>query len=408
MKTLLTTFVFTLIISVAFPQHPRTTLVVNDSDENFVKEIYLVRVDDQSIKEGTWQQFFNEKLITKGRYSNNKKDGKWSFYDYSGEVDFTGFYKEDKKDGKWEYTLNGKTSAVLYYNNGIPDSIFGYFENGNKALEVWQHPDGEGLIKTYYDNGIVKEVQPTLNGKPNGNYEVYFKNGMLHRRVKFKASQIVSVLETFDMKGEMIDGGTLKNGNGSLVAYFLHDTTAVMPMQKFLNMSFRDGAVNGTASYYYENGVLKSSGFTTNGTTTGAWNFYMENGEVMHIINYDYSPFAENRKQISPEVFSGNINTGQRNPAFMGGEEEWLAFLEKTIRYPNSVADYPALGIVQVEFLVTDVGEVVSGHIVKSVNKALDDEALRVIEKMPRWNPGLNYGMPVSMLMNMPLSLNIE
>jgi TonB family protein len=409
MKRLFYTIVFVFIISVVFPQHPRTTLVVNDSGGNFVKEIYLVRADDQNIKEGTWQQFFDEKLITKGRYSNNKKDGKWEFYDYSGEIDFTGFYADDKKDGRWEYKLNGNLSAEIFYHNGIADSIFGFFDNGNKALEVWRYPDGKGLIKTYYDNGSVKEVQPTLNGRPHGNYEVYFKNGILHRRVKFREAQIVSVLETFNMKGEMIDGGSLNNGNGTLVSYFIHDDANEQPMQKYLNLGFKDGVVNGIASHYYVNGNLKSSGFTENGITTGEWKYYKEDGEVMHIINYDYNPFSESRRQISPEVFSGNdINTGQRNPSFMGGGEEWLAFLEKTIRYPNDAADYPALGIVHVEFVVTDVGDVVSGHVVKSVNKPLDDEALRVLEEMPRWNPGLNYGIPVSMQMNMPLSFNIE
>ncbi len=409
MKKTLSAVALLLFVGCIFAQQPRTTLVVNDSGGNHVKEIYLVRVGDQKIKEGTWQQFFSDKLITKGRYTNNKKDGKWEFYDFSGEIDFTGFYAEDKKEGKWEYQINGKTSAILYYSNGVPDSIIGYFENGHKAVEVWRHPDGKGLIKTYYDNGSVKEVQPTLTGKPNGNYEVYFKNGMLHRRIKYRQAKMVSVLETFDMKGEMIDGGSLKDGNGTLEAYFLHDTTAYLPMQKYLILGFKDGIVNGIASHFYENGNLKSSGFTKNGITTGQWKFYTENGEVMHIINYDYSPFSESRRQISPEVFSGNdINTGQRNPSFMGGEEEWLAFLESTIRYPNSAADYPALGIVHVEFVVTDVGDVVSGRVVKSVNKALDDEALRVLDEMPRWNPGLNYGIPVSMTMNMPLSVNIE
>ena len=292
---------------------------------------------------------------------------------------------------------------------GIPDSIFGYFPGGSKAVEVWRYPDGKGLIKTYYDNGSVKEVQPTFNGRPHGNYEVYFKNGMLHRRVKYRDAQIVSVLETFDMQGNMIDGGSLKDGNGNLVAYYLYDTVTGMPMQKFMNLGFKVGAVNGIASYYFENGNLESSGFTEAGLTKGEWKYYAEDGSLLHIINYDYPPFAEDRKTISPQVFSGrNINTGQRNPGFPGGEELWLEFLENTIRYPNEAVEFPELGIVHVDFVIDDVGEVRSPRIAKSVNQAFDAEALRVLDEMPRWNPGLSYGIPVSMMMNMPLSFNIE
>ncbi|MCF8366266.1 MAG: energy transducer TonB [Bacteroidales bacterium] len=390
-------------------QSPRTAVIVNDSGDNLVKEIYLVRADDENIKEGTYQQFFGDSLITRGRYSDNKKTGLWEFFDYSGKLDFYGYYDDDLKDGKWVYSLNGKTTAQLYFSQGKTDSIFGFFENGFPAVKVWKFPDGSGKILTYYDNGKLKEEQPTQNGKPHGLYKVYFKNGQLHREALYDNAGLRSVISTFDMEGKPVDGGSLKDGEGNLVSYYLYDTSGVSEMKKYSILGFSNGALNGIASHYFENGRLESSGFTEAGYTTSEWKYYLEDGNVKHMINYNYSPFNESRKLIKPEVYSAaRVNTGQRNPEFQGGEKAWLTFLEKTIHFPKGSDHYLTLGIVYVDFVVSDIGRVVSGRVVKSVNKSLDAEALRVIDEMPRWNPGLSYGVPVSMIMNMPMSFNIE
>ncbi len=409
MKIIRFTLLFSLLIQVVHAQSPKTALIENDFGGGMVKEIFLVRADDESIKEGTYQQFFNDSLITRGRYTDNKKTGLWAYFDYSGALNFSGNFNNDIKVGKWVYTLNDKLSAELFYSLGKTDSIFGFFENGHPAVEVRSYADGIGMIRTYYDNGFLKEEQPTKNGKPHGLYKIYFKNGQLHRTVKYENAMIKSVVETYDMSGHAIDGGSLDEGNGSLVSYYLSDTTAIIAMRKFRNLGFSNGALNGIASHYYENGVLESSGFTEQGLTVGEWKYYKDDGTLLHVINYNFSPFSDSKRQLKPEIYSGiEINTGQRNPQFQGGEEVWLDFLINTIRYPNHAEEYPALGIVYVDFVVTDMGNVVSERVVKSVNSALDAEALRVLREMPRWNPGLHYGIPVRMMMNMPLSFNIE
>ncbi len=409
MKTIFLWVFSNIILIGAFAQAPRTTVLVNDSGGNMVKEIYLARADDESIKEGTYQQFFRDTLITRGRYSNNKKSGLWQFFDYSGKLNFSGSYLNDIKDGKWICTLNGKLSAEIYYSLGKTDSIFGFFENGNTAVEVWRYADGSGLIQTYYDNRNLKEIQPTLKGKPHGEYKVYFKNGRLHRDLIYENALMKTVITTFDMSGTAIDGGTLKDGNGSLVSYYLYDSIDNVDMKKYCHLGFTDGTLSGIASHYFENGKLESSGFTEKGFTVGEWKYYLDDGNIKHLINYNYSPFSDSKRQVATEIYSATtINTGQRNPEFQGGGEAWLEFLEKTVHYPNEAGDFPTLGIVYVDFTVSDIGTISSSRIVKSVNNALDGEALRVIGEMPRWNPGLSYGIPVSMRMNMPLSFNIE
>lgn len=386
-----------------------THLIQNNSEGDLVKEIYFVRDAEREIREGSYRQYFMDSLITYGKYADNKKTGLWEFFDYSNTLNFAGNYVDNLKDGEWIYYLNDRVSAQIYFNAGKTDSIFGYYENSYQACQVRRFADDSGEIKTYYDNGNLKEVQPTQNGKPQGTFQIYFKNGQLHREVLYDKGKIKAVLSTFDMAGNSIDGGNLKDDSGNLVTYYISDNPKITPMQKCYDFGFREGIPNGICSHYYENGILESSGFTKQAFTVGKWKYYTENGDIKHIINYDYSPFSDQQKQIKPEIYSGaQINTGSRIPEFQGGEEKWLNFLIHTVHYPNDAFNFPSLGIVYVDFVVSDVGWIQSSHVVKSVNQALDNEALRVVEQMPRWNPGLRYGIPVSLIMNMPLSFNLE
>lgn len=406
--TIISTIILIFTIA-AFSQPYRTHLIKTNTEGNFVKELYLVRDTERDIMEGMYQQFFLDTLITRGRYANNKKTGLWEFFDYSDKLNFSGYYINDVKDGKWVYYLNNIISAEVYYSIGKTDSIFGFFENGLPACEVRMFDDGRGVIKTYYDNGMIKEVQPTKSGKPDGIYQVYFKNGQLHRKVLYTDAQIKSVISTFDMSGNAIDGGSLKDGNGNFIAFFIYDTPEIVPMKKYRNLGIKNDELAGIGSNYYENGKLESSGFIENGNTIGEWKYYKKDGSIKHIINYDYSPFLEKRRHLIAEIYSGSgINTGERTPEFQGGEEKWLKFLVQTVHYPNEAGNIAVLGIVYVDFVVSDVGWLQSSRVVKSISKPLDDEALRVTKQMPRWNPGLRYGIPVRFKMNMPLSFNIE
>lgn len=409
MKTLLLPVLLLFVSSTISAQAYLTHLIENNSEGDLVKEIYFVRDAQRNIREGTYQQFFMDSLITLGRYADNKKTGLWEFFDYSNKLNFAGNYVDNLKDGEWVYYLNDQVSAQIYYNAGKTDSIFGYFENTSPACEVRRFADGSGEIKTFYDNGKLKEVQPTQNGKPQGIFQIYFKNGQLHREVLYNNGNINTVLNSFDMAGNAINGGNLKDGSGNIVSYYISDNPEITPMKKCYNFGFSDGTPTGIGSHYYENGNLESSGFLKKTYTVGEWKYYKEDGSIKHIINYDYSPFSEKRRQLNPEIYSGaQINTGSRIPEFPGGEEKWLNYLIKTVHYPNDAYNFLSLGIVYVDFVVSDIGVIHSSHVVKSVNQALDNEALRVVEQMPRWNPGLRYGIPVSLIMNMPLSFNLE
>jgi len=65
-------------------------------------------------------------------------------------------------------------------------------------------------------------------------------------------------------------------------------------------------------------------------------------------------------------------------------------------------------GTVYVNFVVDNTGEITDPIILRGVLNSLDDEALRVVESMPRWSPGLQDGRPVSVSFNLPIKYSLK
>lgn len=86
-----------------------------------------------------------------------------------------------------------------------------------------------------------------------------------------------------------------------------------------------------------------------------------------------------------------------------------MEYLGGTTRYPAEALIAQATGRVYVSFVVNAEGAVEQVKIVKGRHHALDEEALRVVRAMPRWEaPGRQQGHPVSVALTVPISFNMR
>ncbi|MFT0160870.1 energy transducer TonB [Bacteroides thetaiotaomicron] len=90
-------------------------------------------------------------------------------------------------------------------------------------------------------------------------------------------------------------------------------------------------------------------------------------------------------------------------PDFPGGQKELLSFLSRNIKYPTKAIESKIQGRVIVQFVVNKDGSISNAKIVRSVDPDLDKEALRVINSMPQWKPGMQKGEPVSVKYTVPI-----
>lgn len=72
---------------------------------------------------------------------------------------------------------------------------------------------------------------------------------------------------------------------------------------------------------------------------------------------------------------------------FPGGIQALMMFMEKNVTYPQEAIQKEISGKVYVAFVVQVDGSITNIEVVKSVHPLLDAEAIRLIEKMPKWIP---------------------
>lgn len=97
----------------------------------------------------------------------------------------------------------------------------------------------------------------------------------------------------------------------------------------------------------------------------------------------------------------------EKMPKFPGGGAELMKYLSSNIKYPVEAHKAGIQGRVVVSFVVNKDGTVKDAKIVRSVDKSIDAEALRVISAMPKWQPGYQDGKAVSVRYTVPVTFRL-
>jgi protein TonB len=98
----------------------------------------------------------------------------------------------------------------------------------------------------------------------------------------------------------------------------------------------------------------------------------------------------------------------QEMPEFPGGNDGIMKFINDNIKYPPAAVDNGVEGKVILRFVVSTDGSVRRIEILRSVDPVLDQEAIRVISKMPKWKPGKNNGTPAAVWFSVPVFFKIK
>ena len=98
----------------------------------------------------------------------------------------------------------------------------------------------------------------------------------------------------------------------------------------------------------------------------------------------------------------------EQQAEFPGGQAALMKWLSNNIRYPEAAQQNDIQGRVVVKFVVEKDGSVGHAEIARGVDKDLDREALRVVNKMPKWQPGKNNGVAVRSYFNLPVTFKLQ
>lgn len=95
-------------------------------------------------------------------------------------------------------------------------------------------------------------------------------------------------------------------------------------------------------------------------------------------------------------------------PVFPGGEEELYNYLRTYMKYPRNALQLNINGIVYTSFIINQSGNIEDIKILRGIGGGCDEEALRVLREMPKWNPGKQNGVAVNVRLNLPINFELK
>ena len=91
-------------------------------------------------------------------------------------------------------------------------------------------------------------------------------------------------------------------------------------------------------------------------------------------------------------------------PTFKGGGPNHFAlWVAKHLKYPKYAKETGIEGTVKVHFVIDTNGRISEAHVHEGVHPVLDQEAVRVVMKSPKWKPGKKDGKPVRVSYTLPV-----
>ena len=90
-------------------------------------------------------------------------------------------------------------------------------------------------------------------------------------------------------------------------------------------------------------------------------------------------------------------------PQYPGGDKAMYEFLGKNMRYPDRAKDIGIEGKVYISFIIDEFGNIGQVSVLRGIGGGCDEEAARVIKKMPRWSPGKQGGHYVKVRYQIPI-----
>ncbi len=98
----------------------------------------------------------------------------------------------------------------------------------------------------------------------------------------------------------------------------------------------------------------------------------------------------------------------EQMPQFPGGEAALMKYIDSHINYPPEAAKNNVKGVVIVRFVVKKDGSIGEVKVVRSVDKDLDKEAIRVVKSMPKFTPGRQDGKAVNVWFTLPVTFTLK
>ena len=154
-----------------------------------------------------------------------------------------------------------------------------------------------------------------------------------------------------------------------------------------------------------EDEVKSQSDLEQNTAIAGALDFDDGTDDISKITEQKVEIIQEKPKEKEPEKVFTFV---EQKPEFPGGDAALYKFIGDNLVYPPMAIENGVQGRVIVQFVVTKTGAIGNVKVVRSVDRDLDNEAIRVCKKLPNFIPGKQNGQPVNVWYTLPVTFKLQ
>ncbi len=107
------------------------------------------------------------------------------------------------------------------------------------------------------------------------------------------------------------------------------------------------------------------------------------------------------------ELDSESFDITYRNPEFPGGDKELLNYISNNLKYPESAKENGISGRVSLLLTINEKGEIADVKIIRGICPELDEEAVRLVKAMPKWEPGYENEKAKTSYLMLPINFKL-
>lgn len=247
----------------------------------------------------------------------------------------------------------------------------------------------------------------------NGTFTEFYKNG-------YKKSKGTYLSDGKDIVGQKVNTWSYwyENGKAKLEELYGFDK-ATKTFNTFIINAWDtagiqkvidgDGDYSFMEDYWCNDSAEKVtlSGSVKSGLKDGTWKGFYADGTLFCEETYNEKGMVEG-KSYDRNGTKYTYNKVEVMPEFEGGDAALMWFLKKNISYPLKEQNEDIQGKVIVNLVVDKSGKVKDAKITRSVSPGLDKEALRVVNMLPNFKPGMFRGQPASVYYNLPVVYKLQ
>ena len=89
------------------------------------------------------------------------------------------------------------------------------------------------------------------------------------------------------------------------------------------------------------------------------------------------------------------------------GISGFYEYVAANLKYPMAARKSMTQGKVYVQFVIGKDGSISDVQVLKGIGFGCDEEAIKVLESAPNWNPGKQRGQPVKVRMSLPITFKL-